>query len=713
MAITRLTDIVATMKSKWTYGDKDFAYTFEVNEQHNTNYPYLMINPPNSEFPEVYGGWEAYDFEIDFFDLYQTANQNAVSLEKEWDNLQDLALEWIDNVMIFYNNPTGDNVGIYFLEETIEFDRVKEVANDRLVQIKMRFTMRAVTRCLFGSIPNSYPNQIANLAVWLRADSGVTYSKSTKKVSAWDDQSGNSNDLSQPTSAIQPKRYSYGGASDKTRIDFDGTDDYIRTTASSPITTDFTIFTVAKVEPVTPAFTNTYSSHFTLSADVCEIGNPAGGAGGQLFSFTDGANDDQPFSVSVWANIDPTEPWRGWVEKYQAGGFEWTFKPEYSSGYITFKLSDASTSGYIHAQVISYAAAKKGQWQHYVATYDGSNLHTGLKIYIDGVESQTTTGGGGVYNGMELTVSPLDIGNGNGNSYYGDIDEVSVFDAELTQANVTELYNLGDPTDVLTSTPNPNLIGWWRMGDGATYPTIPDDSTNSNDGTLINMSAADIRANAPNSEASTYFSYEPFGNVRICLGSSSERLYCHLADTTQAFGEWNARYIWDGDTSQPHISMMKLENGIDIISGTTDFAVAGVLSDSNADFVNDGVEFGFVVTDTATGLTAWVDGAITATDFLITDINGGLATLETSGVNYTVTASSLKLQYNDSTPMEDYAHNHLPTQTYNSVSFTLGNGTHLGYLDGYMQELLVYNRALNSTEIGIVKDYLNNKYKIY
>ena len=226
MAITRLTDIVSTMKSKWTYGDKDFAYTFEVNEQHNTNYPYLMINPPNSEFPEVYGGWEAYDFEIDFFDLYQTANQSAVVLEQKWDNLQDLALEWIDNVMIFYNNPTGDNVGIYFLEETIEIERVKEVANDRLVQIKMRFTMRAVTRCLFGSIPNSYPNQISNLAVWLRADSGVTYNKSTKKVSAWDDQSGNSNNVGVSVAGAEPLRYPYDGANDKTRIEFDGTTDF-------------------------------------------------------------------------------------------------------------------------------------------------------------------------------------------------------------------------------------------------------------------------------------------------------------------------------------------------------------------------------------------------------------------------------------------------------------------------------------------------------
>ena len=213
---------------------------------------------------------------------------------------------------------------------------------------------------------------------------------------------------------------------------------------------------------------------------------------------------------------------------------------------------------------------------------------------------------------------------------------MSVFDAELTQANITELYNLGDPTDVLTSTPNANLIGWWRMGDGATFPTIPDDSTNSNDGTMIDMVASDIRANAPNSEESAYFTYE-YGNVRICLGSSAERLYCHLADAAQAVGEWTARYIWDGDTSEYHMATMKLDS----------------------------------------------------------------------------TTPNLSLQYNDTAAMEAVMTNYDATQTYNSNIFTVGNGTHLGYLDGNSQELIVYNRALSSTEIETVKDYLNNKYKIY
>jgi hypothetical protein len=634
MATTRLTDIVSAMKSKWTYGDKDFAYEFEVNQNHNTQYPYMMIIPPNSEIPEVYNGWESYDFEIDFFDLYQTASQQAVLLEQKWDNLEDLALEWLNNVMINFKNPTGAGVRVYFLEESIDIKRIKEVANDRLIQVKMSFTMRGVTRCMFGSIPTNYPTQVANLSTWLRADSGVTFDTPTKKVSAWADQSGNNNNVAQSTTTKQPLRIPYDGASDKTRINFDGTADNFISDSNSPITTDVTMFTVAQSAAVTPAFTNTYSTHFELGSEVCEVGNPAGGAGGQLFSFTDGAGNDQPFSLSIWANIDPTNPWRGWIEKNELGQQEYSFYPEYSTGNVLFRISDNTNGGSIGVRV--QTIFPKGEWVHVACTYDGGGGIGGMNIYFDGVLQTSTNASAGVYTAMRLTTSKLEIGTSNINAYYGDVDEASIFDSELSQADVAELYNLGNPSDVATSTPNANLIGWWRMGDGATFPTIPDESTNSNDGTLLSMVASDIRANAPNSEAATYFSYES-GNVRICLGSSSERLYCHIADSVAAAGEWNARYIWDGDTSEYHIATMQLDSS----------------------------------------------------------------------------TANLKLQYNNGTSMEGVMANYDPTQTYNSAKFKIGNGTHLGNLDGNVQELIIYNRVLNTNEINTVRDYLNEKYKIY
>ena len=127
MAI-RLTDIVTVMKSKWTYGDKFFGYTEEFNDNHNTQYPSILITPPDSVFPEVSlnNGWELYTFEIYFSDLYNRTAQANVSIEQRWDNLQDLANEWLDMFLKNYQ----DGIVTGFLEgEDVTVALAKEINN--------------------------------------------------------------------------------------------------------------------------------------------------------------------------------------------------------------------------------------------------------------------------------------------------------------------------------------------------------------------------------------------------------------------------------------------------------------------------------------------------------------------------------------------------------------------------------------------------------
>ena len=241
MAITRLKDLVTVFQNKWTFGDAKFGYDGEVNESHSTQYPLLLINPPLSTMPEIYNGREEYEFEINFYNLYPQAAQSAVTLQHRWDNLQDLAMEWFDLVLKNYQDNVVD---VYLNDESVEIERVKEVANDRLVQIKFTFTMSAFSKC-FRPV-SSYPSDIANLVTWLRADSGLTFDIPTKKVSAWADYSGSNNALAQATKSKQPLRYGYDGANDKARIEFNGTTDYFDSVNNLPITTEFTIFIVSK-----------------------------------------------------------------------------------------------------------------------------------------------------------------------------------------------------------------------------------------------------------------------------------------------------------------------------------------------------------------------------------------------------------------------------------------------------------------------------------
>tara|TARA_Y100000593_G_scaffold2209_1_gene4353 strand:- start:7218 stop:8360 length:1143 start_codon:yes stop_codon:yes gene_type:complete len=242
MASTRLTDIISVFESKWTYGDVKFGYEGEVNQDHDIKYPLMLIEPPESTIPQIYNGREEYTFEINFYNLYSQAAQSVVTLQKRWDNLQDLANEWLDFVLKNYQDVTVD---AYLNDESIEIERVKEVANDKLVQLKLTFTMSGFTKC-FRPVSN-YPSDFSDLVVWLKADSGATFDIPSKRVSSWADQSGNNNSVSQATNANQPLREGFDGANDKAFLSFDGVNDSLVSNSNCPISANsYTIFVVAK-----------------------------------------------------------------------------------------------------------------------------------------------------------------------------------------------------------------------------------------------------------------------------------------------------------------------------------------------------------------------------------------------------------------------------------------------------------------------------------
>ena len=241
---TRLTDIVQVFKDKWTYGDVEFGYESDVNKDHDRQYPSLIIEPPTSVIESVNNGREEYNFEVNFYNLYDTEAQGVVELQKRWDNLQDLANEWLDMVLKNYQDVT---VQAYIDESGINIERVKEVGNDRLVQLKISFTMSGFTKC-FRPV-SKYPSDISGLSIWYKADSGSTFDIATKSLSKLTDQTPSSTSfVSQGTKSKQPLRYGYDGANDKTYIKLDGTNDNLTSSVNHPSTSDFTTFYVGKLD---------------------------------------------------------------------------------------------------------------------------------------------------------------------------------------------------------------------------------------------------------------------------------------------------------------------------------------------------------------------------------------------------------------------------------------------------------------------------------
>ena len=244
MAITRLSDLITVFESKWTYGDVKFGYESDVNEDHDTKYPLMLIQPPASIIPEIYDGREEYEFEINFYNLYSQASQSVVTLQQRWDNLQDLANEWLDLVLKNYQDVT---VEAYLNDESIEIERVKEVANDRLVQLKLSFTMSGFTKCFRPT--SNFPTDYSSLVGWLSADSNATFNIATKKLSTLGDRSGYAipATLVQETASKQPLRIGYDGANDKTYLSFNGTSETLISDNRLQVLSDnFTIFEVSQ-----------------------------------------------------------------------------------------------------------------------------------------------------------------------------------------------------------------------------------------------------------------------------------------------------------------------------------------------------------------------------------------------------------------------------------------------------------------------------------
>lgn len=89
-----------------------------------------------------------------------------------------------------------------------------------------------VTRCTVGDslvIPTApfSPDQVAGLALWLKADAGTSTTVDGAAVSQWDDQSGNARHVTQATGANQPV-YKTAIVNGKPVVRFDGANDFLQ-----------------------------------------------------------------------------------------------------------------------------------------------------------------------------------------------------------------------------------------------------------------------------------------------------------------------------------------------------------------------------------------------------------------------------------------------------------------------------------------------------
>tara|TARA_R100001463_G_scaffold689_1_gene3119 strand:+ start:421 stop:1131 length:711 start_codon:yes stop_codon:yes gene_type:complete len=166
---------------------------------------------------------------------------------------------------------------------------------------------------------------------------------------------------------------------------------------------------------------------------------------------------------------------------------------QYTSGGLRFRHPMTGSTNVT-------ANINDGNWHCIVGTAEGgSGSSSTIKIYVDGsliiTDTDTRT--------YTVTANVITLGawlDPTRLVLNGSLDEVAFWSSVLSASEVTELYNSGTPIDLSSDTGNysssSNLLNWWRMGDGDTYPTIQDNQ-GSNDLTMTNMTSGDIVADVP------------------------------------------------------------------------------------------------------------------------------------------------------------------------------------------------------------------------
>jgi len=222
MAFNKLKELRDKFEQNWINGGFIFGYENEINENHNNDYPLLLVLPPTSVLPTTEGD-SVEDYTFECLIVKPFFQKQTGSLDVVLSLLEQEALSWLQRVLDSYPNKE-----VILSPDSISVDREKELYNDKLIQVRLTFTLNAFSHH-FSHYDESSITALSP-SVWLRSDLGVKTQMfgGNEVVDRWKDQSGNSNDFIQSNSTKKPS-YEYEDTTNGyPYLSFDGTDDFMQ-----------------------------------------------------------------------------------------------------------------------------------------------------------------------------------------------------------------------------------------------------------------------------------------------------------------------------------------------------------------------------------------------------------------------------------------------------------------------------------------------------
>jgi hypothetical protein len=155
----------------------------------------------------------------------------------------------------------------------------------------------------------------------------------------------------------------------------------------------------------------------------------------------------QQASVAVWVKPSADQAESGLVSNYDGDAVNALRNGiglrRFGSTRIRFGFSDSGASNYIFRDT-STGACPTNQWSHVCGMWDGSASPDGIKIYINGERSDTTSTTSGTVNSLKYSNEPMMIGrvrfSSSTPSFQGIIAHASIYNRVLSPSEVKQLY---------------------------------------------------------------------------------------------------------------------------------------------------------------------------------------------------------------------------------------------------------------------------------
>ena len=425
-------------------------------------------------------------------------------------------------------------------------------------------------------------------------------------------------------------------------------------------------------------------------------------------SFGDGVSD-QPFSLVGWVNASTVT---NFVPISKDNNTLREYVIRFVSGKIHFYLLDtaggANFIGRLYDTVLS-----PNTWYHFVCTYDGLGLSSGIKIYLNGARVDDLDYSLGAYSVMDNKAIGFTIGKQGTVGAPSKVDEIAVYSDELTSGEVTTLYNGGTVAPARTLHTD-NLVSDWSFN-AQNVADIGKDSYGSNDLTPTSIVEADLVGGKDSLDLT---------EVSI---TSANAVLGHIEGKAAGYDgvtKWLDRSGNGNDATQGTITAIPtwLENqlnttedvisfdGADYMDITLGTSLGATYSISMLVYYQTGVSFGYIIDNAPRAIvdiSSIVGANVSYNDGVWRTSGANLVSGQYNTITLVLNEADAKIYFyiNGTKTSNDYTNY---TKIWTTGEF--GKGRSGTSYSGKAGQLLLWNKALTDLEATLIHDYFVEKY---